>query len=145
MASNQSDRETAKARTDRRAEELGRKAARLLRRGKPRVEKALNEARPQIERTVDKARPQAEKAARDAWRYAQEHEDEIKRAAMKGARMRIRGPFGFLIDALQSNRPPAPAPAACPSCGGAYAPNARFCSECGVQLPQRENLEREAP
>jgi hypothetical protein len=138
MASNQGDREAAKAKTDRQAEELGRRAARLLRRGKPRVEKALTDARPQIEEAVNKARPQAERAAKDAWRYAQDHEDEIKRAALKGARMRVRGPFGFLIDALQRGNPSAEPAAetgpACPSCGSAYAPNARFCSECGAKL-----------
>jgi hypothetical protein len=128
MASNQSDREAAKAKTDRTAEELGRRAARLLRRGKPQVEGA-----------VEKARPQAEKAAKDAWKYAQEHEDEIKRAAIKGARMRVRGPFGFLIDALQSNAAAPDTPqTACPSCGTAYAPGARFCSECGTQLPTEQ-------
>lgn len=138
MASNQSDREAAKAKTDRKAEELGRRAARLLRRGKPRVEKALSEARPQVEEAVNKARPQAERAAKDAWRYAQDHEDEIKRAAVKGARMRVRGPFGFLIDALQSNSQPEPPQAACPACGARPQPNARFCTECGTQLQESQ-------
>jgi zinc-ribbon domain len=134
MASNQGDREAAKAKSDRTAEELGRKAARLLRRGKPRVEQALNDARPRVESAIEKAKPQAEKAAKDAWRYAQDHEDEIKRAAVKGARMRVRGPFGFLIDALQSNTRTAPPQATCPACGVQSQPNARFCTECGAQL-----------
>ncbi len=139
MASDQSDREAAKAKTDRTAEELGRRAARLLRRGKPRVEQALKDARPRVEGAVEKAKPQAEKTAKDAWRYAQEHEDEIKRAAVRGARMRVGGPFGFLIDALQSNGRPAPSQAACPSCGSEYHPNARFCSECGAPLQGKQS------
>jgi hypothetical protein len=130
MASNQGDREASKARADRTAEELGRRAARLLRRGKPRAEQAMKDARPRLEHAINQAKPQAEKA----WRYAQAHEDDIKRAALKGARMRIRGPFGFLIDALQTNSRPAPQPAACPACGAAYHPNARFCSECGARV-----------
>ncbi len=136
MASNPGDREAAKATTDRKAEEFARKAARLLRRGKPQVERALNEARPGIESAVNQAKPQAEKAARGAWRYAQNHEDEIKRAALRGARMRIRGPFGFLIDALQSNSQAEPEPQqlTCPACGTISHPNARFCSECGAQI-----------
>jgi hypothetical protein len=134
MASNQGDREAAKAKTDRQAEELGRRAARLLRRGKPRVEKALNQARPRVEEAVNKARPQVERSAKDAWRYAQDHEDEIKRTALRGARMRVRGPFGFLIDALQSNGGASQPQPACPSCGTPYAPSARFCTECGANL-----------
>jgi hypothetical protein len=138
MDSNQSDREASRAKSDRTAEELGRRAARLLRRGKPQVEKALKDAGPQIEQAVNKARPQAEKAAKDAWRYAQDHEDEIKRAAVRGARMRVRGPFGFLIDAIQSgaNAPKqdeAEEPR-CASCGTAHAANARFCSACGASV-----------
>jgi len=135
MASNHGDREAARAKTDRTAEELGRRAARLLRRGRPRVEKAIREARPQVERAVEQAKPQAEKA----WRYAQNHEDDIKRAALKGARMRIRGPFGFLIDALQSANRPEPTPAACATCGVEYHANARFCTECGAPLKNAES------
>ena len=136
MASNPGDREAAKANTDRKAEELGRKAARLLRRGKPQVERAINEARPGIESAVNQAKPQAEKAARGAWRYAQNHEDEIKRAAVRGARMRIRGPFGFFIDALQSNSQPESESEqlTCTACGTVSDPTARFCSECGSQI-----------
>jgi hypothetical protein len=134
MASNQSDREAAKAKTDRGAEELGRKAARLLRQGKPRVEKAIRDARPHVERVVERAKPHAEKAARDAWRYAQEHEDEIKRAALTGARMRVPG-LGLAMDAMKNADPKAAKQAACPACGTASQPNARFCTECGAQLP----------
>jgi hypothetical protein len=134
MAPERDDREATRAKADRTAEALGRKAGRLLRRGKPRVEQALNDARPHIERAVNEARPQAEKAAKDAWRYAQDHEDEIKRAAVKGARMRLRGPFGFLIDAMQSNATPAQSSPVCASCGTVCQPNARFCTECGAKI-----------
>ncbi len=139
MASNQGDREAAKAKTDRRAEELGRRAARLLRRGKPQLDQALNDARPQIESAVSKAKPQAEKAAKDVWRYARDHEDEIKRAAVRGARMRMRGPFGFLIDALQSNAGSAPEQVACPACEVVNSPSASFCSACGAPIPTTES------
>ena len=136
MDSNQSDREESRARSDRTAEELGRRAARLFRRGKPQVEKALQDARPQIEDAVNKARPHAEKAARDAWRYTQDHQDDIKRAAVRGARMRVRGPFGFLFDAIQSgaSQPKQEEAQKCASCGAPYAANARFCSECGAAV-----------
>jgi rubrerythrin len=134
MASDQNDREDAREKTDRTAEELGRKAARLLRRSTPRVERAIQEARPRVERAVNQAKPQAEKAAKGAWRYAQTHEEEIKRAAVKGARMRVRGPFGFLIDALQGSGRSELPQAVCPSCGTPFQSNARFCSECGARL-----------
>lgn len=135
MVSDRSDRQDAKDKTDRAAEELGRKAARLLRLSKPRVEQAIQEARPHVERAVNQAKPQAEKVAKGAWRYAQTHEEEIKRAAVKGARMRVRGPFGFLIDALQNNNSPTPAQATCPACGTLFQAHARFCTECGAKLP----------
>jgi hypothetical protein len=112
MALNPNDREAAKAKTDRTAEELGRKVVRLLRRGKP----------------------HAEKAAKDALRYAQDHEDEIKRAAVKGARMRMPG-LGLIIDAMQREANQAAQRRTCPACGTASQPKARFCTECGAQLP----------
>jgi hypothetical protein len=119
---------------DRRAEELARKAARLLRRGRPAIEKAVTDARPRVE-----------KAARGAWDYAQEHEDEIKRTALKAARLRVRGPFGFVFDAVSSamredgerpqNRP-------CASCGTENVPSARFCSHCGTRLAAAEDRQQ---
>ena len=112
---------------DRRAEELGRKAARLLRRGRPAVEKAVTDARPRVE-----------KAAKDAWRYTQEHEDEIKRTALKAARMRVRGPFGFVFDAVSNGLRGEPRTAAearaCAACNAANAVSARFCSQCGARM-----------
>jgi len=108
------------------AGELGRRAARLLRRSRPAIQQAVAEARPRVEQ-----------AAKDAWRYAQQHEDEIKRAALKGARLRVRGPFGFVVDALNNSlqgRQRHAAEPACPGCGASNPPSARFCSQCGVRL-----------
>jgi hypothetical protein len=126
MGSNQPDR-NSKAENDRRAEELGRKAARLFRRGKPGLQQAITDAR-----------PRAEQAAKGALRYTQQHEDQIKRVALKGARLHLRGPFGFVFDALsnglQGNNPPETAGDACPSCQSVNAPSARFCSQCGTRL-----------
>jgi hypothetical protein len=112
---------------DRRAEELARKAARLFRRGRPTIEKAVADNRPRVE-----------KAVKGAWQYTQEHEDEIKRTALKAARMKVRGPFGFVFDAVSNglrDEAPAQAPVrACPACNAANTPNARFCAQCGVRL-----------
>lgn len=113
---------------DRSAQELGRKAARLLRR-----------SRPAIERAVAQARPRVEKAAKDAWRYTQEHEDEIKRTALRAARTKVRGPFGFAFDAVSSGLRDRPAPAAsrvCGACNAANAMSAKFCSQCGTRLTE---------
>ena len=114
---------------DRRAEELARKAARLLRRSRPAIEKAVTEARPRVE-----------KAAKDAWRYTQEHEDEIKRTALKAARLRVRGPFGFVFDAvsngMRNQARPAPEARVCLACDTGNPLSARFCSQCGAQLPE---------
>jgi hypothetical protein len=109
------------------AEELARKAARLLRHGRPAIEKAVADNRPRVER-----------AAKDALRYAQEHEDEIKRTALKAARVQVRGPFGFLFDAVNSGLrdgpAPSAAPGACPACEAPNPVSARFCSQCGTRL-----------
>jgi hypothetical protein len=115
-------------RSERRAEELGRMAARLLRRGRPAVEKAVAQSRPKLE-----------KAAQDAWRYAQEHEDEIKRHALRAARLKVRGPFGFVIDAVSSglrDEPSSKVALDCSDCGFSNSPNARFCSSCGTALTE---------
>ena len=102
-------------------------AARLLRRGRPAVEKAVAQSRPRLE-----------KAAQDAWRYAQEHEDEIKRHALRAARLKVRGPFGFVIDAVSSGFRDEPDIAGttreCPGCSVSNPPSARFCSSCGTAL-----------
>jgi hypothetical protein len=123
-------------RADQGAAELGRRAGRLLRRGRPRLERAVKEARPRIEEAAEKAKPQVERAARDSWRFAQEHEDEIKRAALRGARLKFRGPFGFVIDALASGLQAGEQQTAprCPACGAPHGREARFCNQCGAGL-----------
>ena len=128
--------------------ELARKAARLIRDGRPRLKKLVDENRPAVEKLIRDNRPRAEQAGRNALRFAQEHEDEIKAAALKGARMRIAGPFGFLIDAVARASGPAPDAAPgpadagdeatklprCSNCQTINSRSAHFCSECGKRL-----------
>jgi hypothetical protein len=111
---------------ERGAEELGRKAARLLRRSRPAIEKAVAQARPRVEQ-----------AAKDAWRYTQAHEDEIKRTALRAARTKVRGPFGFVFEAVSSSlreRPAGPPSRACGACDAANVMSAKFCSQCGTAI-----------
>jgi hypothetical protein len=126
------------------AGELGRKAGKfvknagprtkkLIEENRPKVEKAIQDARPKVEKAVEQYRPRVEQAGRDAVRYAQEHEDEIKGMALKGARMRL-GPLGMAIDALGIGAEPAKAQETCPACQAANVPSATFCSECGGRL-----------
>jgi vacuolar-type H+-ATPase subunit H len=106
---------------------------------RPRVEKAIHDARPRVEKAFQDYRPKVEQAGRDAVRYAQEHEDELKSMALRGARMRL-GPLGMAIDALGIGGPPAkPSGTAlnCATCNTANATNARFCVECGAELTAR--------
>jgi zinc-ribbon domain len=121
------ERNDASKRADERATEIARKAARLFKTGRPRVQRLIADNRPRVE-----------KVSRGALRYAQEHENEIKAAALRGARMRVRGPFGFVIDALgrASSEEPEQArpPDVCPGCDAVNAANARFCSQCGTRL-----------
>ncbi len=113
---------------------------RAVNEARPRVEKALNEARPHVEQAVNQARPRAEQAAKQAWQYTQEHEDDIKRAALRGARMKVRGPFAFVFDALQSGfSAPTPAGVQCPSCQTSNEAHARFCAQCGARLNDQED------
>jgi hypothetical protein len=116
----------------------GPEARRLIDESRPRIEKAVQEVRPKVEKAVEQYRPRVEQAGRDAVRYAQEHQEELKSLAIKGARTRM-GPLGMAIDALGlDGRPGTPAAVQCPSCKASNAASARFCSECGASLPGDE-------
>ncbi len=111
------------------AEALGRRAARLAKAARPRLERLAAESTPRIQQT-----------SREAIQYAREHQDELRQAATKLARARIRGPLGPLVDAIASNvaaaarREPA-ARGLCGACGQVNPAAARFCNQCGAQLP----------
>ena len=114
----------------------GPRTKRFIDENRPKVEKAIQDARPKVEKAVEEYKPKVEQAGRDAVRYAQEHQDEIKGMALKGARMRL-GPLGMALDALGIGRQesdPAAEPRICSTCQAANAPAARFCTECGSQL-----------
>ena len=115
----------------------GPRTKRFIDESRPKVEKALQDARPRVEKAIEDYRPKVEQAGRDAVRYAQEHENEIKGFALRGARMRL-GPLGMAIDALGIGGQPQPADQenrTCAKCSTANAVAARFCTECGEQLP----------
>jgi ElaB/YqjD/DUF883 family membrane-anchored ribosome-binding protein len=115
----------------------GPRARRFVEESRPKVEKAVQDARPKVEKAVEVYRPVVEKAGRDAVKYAQEHPEEVKGLAMKGARMRL-GPLAMAIDALglgqEPSQPSGPA-GACPECRKSNEAGAKFCSECGQRLP----------
>lgn len=103
---------------------------------RPKFDKAIQDARPKIEKAVEDYRPRVEQAGRDAVRYAQDHQDEIKGYALKGARMRL-GPLGMAIDALGiGGTQPAKPQTVCSACQSTNAPNAKFCTECGAALSE---------
>ena len=108
-----------------REEEIARKAAKLVKQG-----------RPQLERLIARNRPQAEKAGQQAARYVREHETEIKDAAMKLARTRLPGPLGMAMGALASgmSSDEKPRAAPCPTCATLNPPAANFCNQCGARL-----------
>ena len=118
----------------------GPRTRQFLEESRPKVDKAIQDARPKVQKAVEDYRPRVEQAGRDAVKYAQEHQDEIKGLALRGARMRL-GPLGMAIDALgigSQPQQPQPASNACTACGSQNTPSARFCSECGARLPSRE-------
>ena len=130
--------------------ELGRLAARLVRNAgprtkqfidesRPKLDKAIKDARPKVEKAIEDYRPRVEQAGREAVRYAQDHQDEIKGLALRGARMRL-GPLGMAIDALglgaqgqQTSKPEN----SCAECRTDNSGSAKFCAECGAPLPRR--------
>ena len=105
-----------------REEELARKAAKLVKAGKP-----------QFKRLVAFTRPRAETAGRQAAQYVRDHEPELKQAAARLVRARIRGPLGMVVDQFTQAQK-SPQPASCFGCGTVYQPGAKFCGECGTRL-----------
>ncbi|HEX5140360.1 MAG TPA: zinc ribbon domain-containing protein [Dehalococcoidia bacterium] len=111
---------------DDRATELGRRAGRLLK-----------QSRPRIKRLVEANRPKVEQAGKQAYKLAQEHEDELRAMALKGLRLRA-GPLAGAFDALTSQpgsrAASEPVDRACPACSADNPPAAKFCNQCGTQL-----------
>jgi hypothetical protein len=106
-----------------------------------RAARLWQEGRPEVARWIERARPLATSAGKDALRYAREHEDEIKRTALKGARLHMRGPFGYMIgtlaDAAARGAGEPPARALCPACEAENPGGARFCNQCGARLESK--------
>lgn len=113
--------EVAKSGPASREEELARKAAALVKAGKP-----------QVRRLMALARPRARDAGEKVAQYVREHETELKRAAGMLARSRLHGPLGLLADTLTST--PSPAATTCSACATENPAAAKFCSECGARL-----------
>ena len=112
------------------SERLGRGAGRLVKQGWPGVR-----------RLAEEMRPHAESTGRGAMRYAKEHDAEIKSAGMRLLRRRFVGPFGVVIDALESElrrgaaeEASKAAESTCGACGTSNGASAKFCSECGSRL-----------
>lgn len=101
-----------------------------------RAARFLREARPKLHRLIVFARPRAQAAGQEALRYVREHEDEIKQAAVKLARYRLRGPLRLVINALTPDSSPGEPDrgTGCPQCGMMNLLVAKFCTECGVRL-----------
>ena len=106
------------------ATRLGRSAARLVRAAKTRLNQVIAETR-----------PNATKTGRQALEYAREHEDGIRRTAANLIRTRVRGPLGFVIDAVAGpTRERIPTELHCTECAAANVASARFCNQCGSPL-----------
>jgi hypothetical protein len=103
-----------------------------------RARRLWQDGRPELERLIERARPLATSAGKDAIRYAREHEDEIKRTALRGARLHMRGPFGYMIgtfaDAAARGAGEQPQRVLCASCEADNPGGARFCNQCGARL-----------
>jgi hypothetical protein len=113
-------------------DELVVKAARFLKR-----------ARPKLNRFIVFARPRAEAAGQEALRYVREHEGELKQNAVKLARYRLHGPLGLVVDALIRDPAPADGPGTrCSQCGSVSVAGARFCTQCGSRLTTEEPPQR---
>ena len=109
-----------------REEEIARKAAHLVKSGKP-----------QLKKLIAFTRPRAELAGRQAMQYAREHENEIKDAALKLAQTRISGPLGMVVGQIASGMASGetkPGLAPCPNCATPNPSAAKFCGECGSRI-----------
>src|SRR3990172_6564606 len=106
-----------------RAEELGRRAGRIVKAAKPKVQ-----------RLISRAKPRAEKAGHDALQLARDHEEEVKATVAKLVRGRLPRPLGLVVAALvQTDAKPSqsePLPR-CLKCLAPNPVNARFCNQCG--------------
>jgi len=95
-------------------------------------------ARKQAVRRAEQARPGVEKAAREAFQYAREHEDEIKVAVAKVLRTRAPIPLRLAIDVVarrsEQRLAETKAPGRCGACGQQGSASARFCTNCGAAL-----------
>ncbi len=114
------------------AEGLGRRAGRLFK-----------AARPRVERVVARTRPRLEKAARDAIQYARDHEEEIRDAATKLVSARVRGPLGPVVGAVARQvgmHDAAREARRCPACQAVNPAGSKFCNQCGggLQPPQQQ-------
>jgi hypothetical protein len=122
---------------ERLGEEIGRRAAKLWRAARPATEQLAQQAKPQVEKLTQQAKPLVEKLGRQALGFAQEHEQELKGAAVKLATTRLTGPLAIMVDAM-GNQPVRPAAkeiaVECRHCGAANPTVARFCNQCGEVL-----------
>ena len=100
-----------------------------------RLGRAFKAAKPHARRLAAQAKPRVEKVGQDAIRLARNHETEIKQAAEKLIRKRIRGPLGFVVDALTSS-PGSKGVGSlqCANCRAINQADAKFCNQCGSRL-----------
>src|SRR3990172_8909279 len=105
------------------------------------VRRALDEARPEVDRVARQAAPHLDRAVRGALDFAREHDDEIKRAALRAARSFAPRPLRPALHWLERARSIRPTPPRrgeqlrhalkCGCCGLLNPLGAKYCSECG--------------
>jgi hypothetical protein len=118
------------------AEALGRKAGRLMKTARPRLEEAARTAKPRIQDAATAARPHIEKAVQTAAQYAREHEEELKQAATGVVKSRLPLPLRGAVDAVVPKAAPVNkvTPLRCSRCGQENPAGSRFCNQCGATL-----------